>query len=97
MALPVHEAMAWSKWPWKHCGAALDLTGYALVFEDTFEKLDGEVWQAHGEGLRKGGYWDRRQARIEDGCLKIRTEYKKAGAMPAVFVIDYVRVWGREG
>ena len=79
MALPVHEAMVCSKWPWKCKGAALDLTGYAPVFEDTFEKLDESVWQAHGEGLRKGGYWDRGQARIEDGCLKIRTEYKENG------------------
>jgi beta-glucanase (GH16 family) len=81
LALPVHELLVLSRWPWHSKGVALDLTGYTLVFEDAFEGggLDETVWQPHGEGQRKGGYWDRGQARIEDSKLVIRTEYKKDG------------------
>jgi len=81
LALPVHELIILSRWPWRHRGTALDLTGYTLVFEDTFEgdSLDENVWQPHGEGQRKGGYWDKGQARVEDGRLVIRTQYRADG------------------
>ena len=80
LALPVHELIMLSRWPWRAKGAALDLTGYTLAFEDTFEGgLDEAVWQPHGEGQRKGGYWDKGQARAEGGNLVIRTQYKEDG------------------
>jgi len=81
LALPVHELIVLSRWPWRHKGAALDLTGYTLAFEDTFAggSLDETVWQSHGQGQRRGGYWDRGQAWVEDGKLKIRTQYRQDG------------------
>ena len=86
MVLPVHALIVRFRRPWRPRGPSLDLTGYTLVFEDDFESgaLNGEVWQPHGEGQRKGGYWDKGQARVETvpghgGRLVIRTEYKEDG------------------
>jgi len=79
LTLPVHELMVLCRWPWRARGAPLDLTGYTLVFEDRFDSLDESVWAPHGEGQRKGGYWDKGQARAQDGRLVIRTEYREDG------------------
>ncbi|MDR2686705.1 MAG: glycoside hydrolase family 16 protein [Oscillospiraceae bacterium] len=78
---PVHELITLSRRPWGPKGGTLDLSGYTLAFEDTFEgdAIDGDTWQPHGEGQRKGGYWDQGQARLEGGKLAIRTEYKGEG------------------
>lgn len=39
-------------------GQTLDLTGYALVFEDEFngDALDTAVWRHRGLGKRRGGF-----------------------------------------
>ena len=80
MILPVHELITLFRRPWLPKGGALDLSGYTLVFEDNFEGgLDENLWQPHGEGQRKGGCWDKAQARAEDGNLAIRTEYREDG------------------
>ena len=87
LALPVHELIVLSRWPWRTKDMPLDLTGYTLVFEDAFEdgKLDETIWQSHGEGQRKGGYWDKSQTRVETvpghgGKLVIRTQYREDGS-----------------
>jgi hypothetical protein len=81
MILPVHEAIVLFRRPWLPKGGALDLTGYTLVFEDQFEggALNDKLWLPHGEGQRKGGYWDKAQAGAGDGKLVIRTQYKDDG------------------
>ena len=61
---------------------SLDVSGLVPTFADEFEgdELDGTKWDAHGSyGIRKGGYWSREQASVEDGCLVIRTQYKEDG------------------
>ena len=77
---PIHEVIALCRRPWRAKGWGPDLTGYSLVFEDNFSgDTLGGAWHSHGDGQRKGGYWDKAQARVEDGRLIIRTEYKEGG------------------
>lgn len=60
----------------------IDLTGYELTFSDEFDgdSLDTTKWRQHdGGGVRKGGYWDVSQARVESGNLIISTQYKEDG------------------
>ena len=62
--------------------ATLDLTGFRLTFSDEFDgdKLDPAKWDAHEfYGMRKGGWWSGAQARVENGNLIIRTQYKADG------------------
>lgn len=65
-------------------GQKLDLSRFALTFEDKFEgnTLDRTKWQSHGEGVRRGGYWDLSQAIVQDGRLIIRTEYRDGNDGP---------------
>lgn len=63
-------------------GEELDLTGYRLVFEDTFDgsSLDSGVWQYRGLGKSgENGYYSTTQARVEDGKLIITAEYLEDG------------------
>lgn len=46
-----------------------------VFFDDFDEELDTRVWNVHHE-LRKGGYWDKEQAFVEDGNLVLRTVEK---------------------
>ncbi|HHU84591.1 MAG TPA: glycoside hydrolase family 16 protein [Clostridiales bacterium] len=59
----------------------LDLTGYHLTLEDHFEgnELNTDIWSSHGEGVRRGGYWDINQCTVKDSNLIITTEYKTDG------------------
>lgn len=45
------------------------------VFADEFDVFDASVWRAANDGVRRGGYWDIGQVKIEDGCMIITTEY----------------------
>lgn len=61
---------------------SIDLNDYRLVFADEFdgESLDSAVWGPHNAfGKRKGGYWSASQAKVADGKLVIKTEYKEDG------------------
>lgn len=60
----------------------LDLDGYTLTYADEFDgdALDTSVWRTHNSnGVRKGGYWSDKQARVENGTLIITTEYLEDG------------------
>lgn len=59
----------------------IDLSEMKLVYEENFDsELDRSVWTtSHRTNIRRGGYWDEDQCFIKDGCLIIRTEYKKDG------------------
>lgn len=62
--------------------AQIDLDCYEMVFEDEFngDTLDAAKWRAHnGEGIRKGGYWCKDMASVEDGNLVITTKYLEDG------------------
>lgn len=63
-------------------GQRIDLNEWNLVWSDEFDgtSLDPAKWQSwYTNTPRRGGYWDKNQILVEDGFLKIRTEYKNAG------------------
>jgi beta-glucanase (GH16 family) len=62
-------------------GPALDLTGYSVVFEDTFDgdALDLSKWEYRGTGVRSGGFMSPAQVRVEDGKLILKAEYLENG------------------
>lgn len=62
-------------------GQELDLSGYALVFEDEFEgnTLNTDVWQYRGSGPRRGGFNAESQVRVEDGNMIITGDYQTDG------------------
>jgi len=63
-------------------GPALDLTGYHVVLEDHFDgdALDLELWAHRGLGRSSAGrIYDEGQARVEDGKLILKAEYKENG------------------
>ena len=62
-------------------GQELDLTDYAIVFEDEFEgnALNTDVWQYRGSGSRRGGFNAESQVRVENGNMIITGEYLKDG------------------
>lgn len=65
--------------PQKPRGQAIDLSEWNLVWSDEFEgtTLDPAKWGSwYSRTPRRGGYWDKEQILIEDGFLKIRTEYR---------------------
>lgn len=60
-------------------GQAIDLSQWNLVWSDEFDgnSLDTAKWNNwYTNAPRRGGYWDKNQIIVEDGCLKIRTEYR---------------------
>lgn len=62
-------------------GQVINLDEWELVWRDEFDgdSLDLTKWRSHGNGPRRGGYWDIDQAIVQDGNLIIRTEYKEDG------------------
>jgi len=62
-------------------GPQLDLTGYSVVFEDTFQgnTLDLAKWEYRGTGARSGGFMSPDQVRVEDGKLILKAEYLEDG------------------
>lgn len=62
-------------------GQELDLSSYALVFEDEFEgnTLNTDVWQYRGSGSRRGGFNAPSQVRVENGNMIMTGEYLKDG------------------
>ena len=67
--------------PYQGSCDALDLTGMSLTLYDEFdgETLNSSIWSDFAGKPRKGGYWAKEQAFVEDGNLVIRTEYKEDG------------------
>ncbi len=77
----VHEIIVLFRFPWNASDKEVDLSGYDLVFEDEFEGTAlSDNWWDYAGALRKGGYWNKEQAFVEDGNLIIRTQYKEDGA-----------------
>ena len=62
-------------------GQELDLSSYALVFEDEFEgnALNTDVWQYRGSGPRRGGFNAESQVKLEDGKMIMTGEYLEDG------------------
>lgn len=67
--------------PYQGAGNELDLTGMTLRLSEEFDgdRLNPAVWDDFSGGVRKGGYWEKDQAFVQDGNLIIRTEYKDDG------------------
>lgn len=77
--------------PNKPVGEKLDLSQFTLVWEDEFEgdTIDTEKWNnnqnvggLHWGPIRRGGYWHKDMAFVNDGSLKIRTQYFDEGKDP---------------
>ena len=62
-------------------GPALDLTGYSVVFEDSFDggAMDTAKWEYRATGPRSGGFMSPGQVRVEDGKLILKAEYLEDG------------------
>lgn len=61
-------------------GQKIDLSEWELSWSDEFdgEMLDPTKWSNwYTNEPRRGGYWDKDQIIVEDGFLKIRTEYRE--------------------
>ena len=89
----IHRCLVVLRYPWQpKAGKTLDLSPFTLVFEDEFNgsALDLSVWNHYRQGVRKGGYWDKEQAFLRDGCLVIRSEYKEDGKYGAGFYTDRI-------
>ena len=89
----IHRCLVVIRYPWQpRSGRTLDLSGFTLVFEDEFDgkSLNMDVWTHYRQGVRKGGYWDKEQAGLRDGCLVIRSEYKEDGKYGAGFYTDRI-------
>lgn len=69
-------------------GATKEEKGAKLLFFDDFDTLNTEVWNVYTaktetdegwgpeDGIRRGGFWDKKQVFTEDGNLVIRTEIR---------------------
>lgn len=82
-------------------GEPLDLTGYALVFEDEFNgsALDTDVWRHRAVGARRTGYNAASQVRVYDGNLVIRGEYRAHGEYGPGWYVGAVALkqWYKQG
>lgn len=65
----------------------LDLSGYTLTFEDSFDgdALNSKYWHHcdEEEGTRKGGYWVKDAVSVADSNLKITIDYRENGKFGA--------------
>ena len=89
----IHRFLVVLRYPWEpKTDSQIDLSRFTLVFEDEFDgkSINGKVWSHHRQGVRKGGYWDKDQASLRDGCLVIRSEYKEDGPYGAGFYTDRI-------
>ena len=89
----IHRGITICRYPWTPKSEnRLDLSKFTLTFEDDFdgETLDETKWGRWGQGLRKGGFWDREQSFLRDGCLVIKSEYKENGKYGKGFYTDRV-------
>lgn len=89
----IHRGLVIVRYPWKpKTDRTVDLSKFTLVFEDEFdgEELDLSVWTHFRQGVRKGGYWDKEQASLQDGHLVIRSAYKADGKYGAGFYTDRI-------
>ena len=69
----------WFGYPQTPRGQTIDLSEWELVWSDEFDgdTLDPAKWGSwYSRMPRRGGYWDKEQLLVEDGHLKIRTEYR---------------------
>lgn len=80
LILPIHELIVMFRRPWEPKENEVDLSRFELTFEDEFEgETLSDTWWSYSDGVRKGGYWDREQAFLENGNLVIRTQYQENG------------------
>ena len=89
----IHRVIVVFRYPWEpKTDKQVDMSKFTLVFEDEFDgdTIDLGVWSHYRQGTRKGGYWDKNQATLQDGCLVIRSEYKEDGKYGAGFYTDRI-------
>lgn len=74
-------------------GQPLNLSGYALVFEDDFNgsELDMQKWAYRGSGPRSGGFIANSQVFLDGGDLVLRAEYLEDGAYGAGWYSGMIR------
>ena len=71
--------------PYYAVGEKLDPDKFELVWSDEFngDSVDWDTWSGHfawqTNTVRRGGYWNKRMATVQDGCLTIRTAYFEEG------------------
>ena len=71
--------------PFYAVGKTVDMDKFELVWSDEFDgdAVDESVWSGHyvwgGTEIRKGGYWNKKMASVENGCLTIKTRYIEEG------------------
>ena len=71
--------------PYYAAGEKLELDRFELVWSDEFNgsAVDETVWRGHyvwdDYAVRRGGYWDKKMATVENGSLTIRTAYFPEG------------------
>lgn len=67
--------------PYETTDNTIDMSQFTLKLNEEFEgdSLDFSVWRDYPGKLRKGGYWGSEQAFVQDGNLRIRTEYLENG------------------
>ena len=89
----IHRVLVVVRFPWKpKADKTVDMSKFTQVFSDEFDgdALNLDVWTHYRQGVRKGGYWDKDQAFLRDGCLVIRSEYKSDGRFGAGFYTDRI-------
>ena len=88
----IHRFLTVIRFPWKAKDREVDMSKFTQVFGEEFDgdTLDLNVWTHYRQGVRKGGYWDKDQASLRDGCLVIRSEYKADGKFGAGFYTDRI-------
>ena len=89
----IHRMLMVIRFPWKpKTERTVDMSKFTQVFKEDFDgdSLNTDVWTHYRQGVRKGGYWDKDQASLRDGCLVIRSEYKEDGRFGAGFYTDRI-------
>lgn len=89
----IHRGIMVYRYPWETKSKnTVDMSKFTLVFEDDFDgdTLDETKWSHNGQGVRKGGYWDKDQTFVRDGNLIIKTEYKENGKYGPGYYSDRV-------
>ena len=89
----IHRMLMVIRFPWQpKKGKSVDMSKFTEVFREDFdgEELNMNVWTHYRQGVRKGGYWEKEQAFLRDGCLVIRSEYKEDGQFGAGFYTDRI-------
>ena len=89
----IHRGIVVIRYPWTpKTDNEVDLSKFTPVFKEDFEgsRLNEKIWTHYRQGARKGGYWDKDQAFLRDGCFVIRSEYKEDGQFGAGYYTDRI-------